>query len=223
MKNIFRVALGVGVGAAISFAATTTPVWAGSEAHAHIKHIGTSWNDTPDKKGLLQTAMGEAGVAAVHAGLAAGNLSDLASMQLHMPHIRHALDPSIDGSGPGLGYGFNTASSGIVTHMTLAADAAGASDSVKFHAEHINASANNGLARADHMLALIAKIEAAKDAATAAPLVTKLNAHAQQLAAGLDANGDGSVGWEKGEGGLDVVGVHLTIMADGEGLEAPVL
>ena len=223
MKNLFRVALGVGVGAAISFAASTAPAWAGSEAHAHIGHVGTSWNDTPDQKGLLQTAMGEAQVAAAHAGFAAGDLSDLASMQLHMPHVRHALDPSIDGSGPGLGYGFKNASSGIITHITLAAEADGASDNVKLHAVHINSSANNGLVRAEKMLALVTKIEAAKDASTAAPLVTELNDLAQQLAAGFDANGDGNVGWEEGEGGLDVIGIHLTIMADGEGLDAPVL
>ncbi len=39
-------------------------------AHAHMGHVLTGWKDTPDKKGLLPTAMAEAAIAKTHVGLA---------------------------------------------------------------------------------------------------------------------------------------------------------
>lgn len=35
---------------------------------------------------------------------------------------------------------------------------------------------------------------------------------------GLDANGDGKISWQKGEGGLKTADKHLGLMMDGEDL-----
>ena len=58
-------------------------------AHVHIGHVLTGWNDTPDKMGLLPTAIAEANVAAQHAGFALSKTDDLAWMKTHIGHILH--------------------------------------------------------------------------------------------------------------------------------------
>ena len=40
---------------------------------------------------------------------------------------------------------------------------------------------------------------------------------AEQLYAGVDANEDGRVGWQAGEGGLQQAEMHMQLMLKGEG------
>ncbi len=187
-------------------------------AHAHIGHVATSWTDTPGQAGLLETAMKEAKIAAQHAGFAASRPDDLAWMKTHANHVLHALDPSRIAKGPGMGYGVVKAATGVAKHINFAAASDDASKNVKLHAKHVATSAENTVARAQEMIALIERIEAAKTAGEAAPLVAKLNRLAKALADGMDANGDGKVTWVKGEGGLKVAQKHLSIMMKGEGM-----
>ena len=56
-------------------------------SHAHIGHVVASWNDTPEKMGLLPTAIAEAKVAAQHAGFAVSKPDDLAWMKSHIGHV----------------------------------------------------------------------------------------------------------------------------------------
>ncbi len=74
-------------------------------AHIHIGHVMTGWKDTPNKSGLLPTAIAEAKVAAQHAGFAASKPATLAWIKTHIGHVLHAVDPSVEPKGPGLGYG----------------------------------------------------------------------------------------------------------------------
>jgi hypothetical protein len=89
---------------------------------------------------------------------------------------------------------------------------------VATHSGHITASAQTVAARSDEILALADRIAAAGTAAEAAPLVQQLQALAGQLVAGRDANGDGRVSWEAGEGGLQQAEQHVGLLATGEGL-----
>jgi len=185
-------------------------------AGAHIGHVVNAFNDTPNGQGLLPTAMAEARVAIQHAGLAARNTASLESMKLHAGHVINALDPTVVTSGPGLGYGVKKAATGVATHIELAAKAQGASPNIVTHSVHIATSARNTAQRADQIIALAKQIQAATSATDAAALVSQMVSQCDQLMAGADANGDGRVTWEAGEGGLQQVQQHVNLMLAAE-------
>lgn len=187
-------------------------------AHAHMGHVTKGWNDTPDKKGLLLTAIAESKVAAQHAGFAASKPDNLNWMKTHTHHVLHAVDPSLENKGPGLGYGVVRGATGCAKHIEFAANSDGASDNVKAHAVHVATACNNTVARAKEIIAVGDNILAANDAAAAAPHVKKLKMLSDQLLTGADANGDGKITWQKGEGGLNEADKHMGFMAKGEGM-----
>ena len=187
-------------------------------AHVHIGHVTDAWNDTPDGRGFMPVALDEAGVAAQHAGFAASRPDDLAWMKMHTAHVVHALDPAIEATGRGLGYGLVKATRGVHQHVGLAAASEGASDNVKLHATHVRASAENTLGRAEEILTLAVEVRAADSAAAAAPVVARIEELARALVDGVDANADGQVSWQEGEGGLGIVEQHMGFMKAGEGL-----
>jgi len=182
----------------------------------HIGHIVNSFGDTPDKQGLLPVAVAEAKTAAQHAALAARAPTNLDGMKTHAGHVLNAIDPTIEPKGPGLGYGVKKAAQGIMTHIDLAAKSPGASGNVIAHAEHIKTSAENTVARCDQIIAIAKQVQAATSAPAAAALVNQLVSLTSQLMAGVDANNDGKVTWEKGEGGLQQVQQHIDLMLAAE-------
>ena len=183
-----------------------------SPVETHIGHVATGFRGTPDGQGLLPTAVAEAEVAARHAGLAANDLSDLGAMQRHAGHVLNAVDPSEMESGPGLGYGVLRAAQGAARHIELAAGSEGASQGVQTHANHVATSARNTAERAQRIAALAKEIGEAESASDAAALVTEMNELAQALVSGEDADGDGRVGWQAGEGGLEQAQTHLGLL-----------
>jgi hypothetical protein len=182
----------------------------------HIGHVVNGFSDTPNGQGLLPTAMAEARVAIQHAGLAARNPASLDGMKLHAGHVINALDPTVVATGPGLGYGVKKAATGVATHIELAAKAPGASPNVVSHATHIATSARNTVQRADQIVALAKQIQAATSATDAAALVSQMVSQCDQLMNGADANGDGRITWEAGEGGLQQVQQHVNLMLAAE-------
>lgn len=185
---------------------------AAAAQNPHVGHVATGFGDTPDGMGLLPTALAEAEVAAQHASLAASELADLAAMKRHVAHVQHAVDPSVVESGPGNGYGVIRAANGVVRHIELAAGVDGAAAEVTRHAPHIAQSARNTVARAERILELAAQVQGAGSAEEAAPMVQEIATLARRLIEGEDADGDGRVGWQEGEGGLATGGQHLELM-----------
>jgi hypothetical protein len=185
-------------------------------AGVHIGHVVNGFGDTPNGQGLLPTAMAEARTAAQHAALAMRNSGNLDAMKLHAGHVINALDPTVVATGPGLGYGVKKAATGVATHIELAAKAEGASPNVIMHATHIATAARNTVQRADQLLALAKQVQAATAVADAAALVSQMVSLADQLIAGADKNGDGRVGWEEGEGGLQQAQEHVNLMLSAE-------
>ena len=188
------------------------PVPAG-QAGVHAGHVVNSFSDTPNLgQGLLPTAIAEARVAQQHAALAGRLPDNLAYMQLHVGHVMHAVDPSTVPTlmAPGANYGVKKAANGVVTHIGLAAAAAGAPASFATHAPHIATAAKNTLSRVDQIVALGNKVRDAKTAAEAAALVSQIAALAEQLLAGADANSDGRISVE--EGGLQLADEHARLM-----------
>jgi hypothetical protein len=203
------------LGVAIAVVAVSNqPVVARAQGGAavHIGHVMDSFMNTPGNQGLLPMAMAEAKVAAQHAALGAKAADNLAGMKLHAGHVLNALDPSVEASGPGAGYGVKRAATGVAQHVQLAAKAADASAGVKTHATHVTASANGVVKRCDEMAAVIAKLRAATTPAEAAPLAAQLSTLAAQLTSGVDANGDGTIGWQEAEGGLAQAQTHMELL-----------
>jgi hypothetical protein len=188
-------------------------------AHVHIGHVTDSFKDTPKQQGLLPTAQAEAQIAQQHAALAMKSPDNLDSLKLHAGHVLHAIDPSAVEKGPGLGYGLKKAAQGAASHIQLAARAEGASQNVKTHEAHVSASLNNVIKRADAMADLAQRIRASSSAAEAATLAGQLNTLAEQVIKGVDANADGRITWEVGEGGLDQAQQHMALMKKAEGIE----
>jgi hypothetical protein len=186
-------------------------------AHTHLGHVTEAFRGTPDGAGLLPAALAEASVVAQHATLAAGDVSNLDAMKRHAGHVLHALEPAEGASGPGAGYGLKKAATGAATHIELAAKAEGASQNLTNHANHIATSLKNTVQRADRIAELAKQIQAAESADAAAALVAELNTVAAQLLPGADANGDGRIGWQEGEGGLEQAEQHVNLLKQGEG------
>lgn len=189
-----------------------------SMAHEHMGHILTSWQDTPDQAGLLPTAIAEADVAVQHAGFAASRPDDLDWMKLHVVHVVHALDPTEAPAGPGLGYGLERAAAGVGQHAGFAAESEGASDNVKLHAGHVATSAENVVQWSERIIELGVAVDAATSAATAAPIAAEIETLTLAIRNGTDADGDGQVTWQAGEGGLAQAEQHMEFMRQGEGL-----
>ncbi len=93
-----------------------------------------------------------------------------------------------------------------------------ASKNVKTHAVHVEASTKNAVTRGKLIVRLGKKVQAAKTVAQAAPMVATIKELADRLATGEDVNGDGTISWKAGEGGLDTAAQHMGFMQKGEGL-----
>ena len=189
-----------------------------SAAHAHMGHVADGFANTPDGAGLLPTALSEAAVARQHAELAMRNTADLAAMQRHAGHVLHAIDPSKIEQGPGAGYGALRASAGVIQHIEMAGAHETASENVATHATHVATSARNAVGRAERIAGLAEEIMAAGSVDHAAHLLGELATLTEQLIAGHDANGDGRIGWQEGEGGLEQAEMHINLMKRGEGM-----
>jgi hypothetical protein len=181
-------------------------------AGVHIGHVVNGFDDTPGLRGLLPVAIAETRIAAQHATLAGAQPTNLDYMKTHVGHVIHALDPTVLAAGPGLGYGVKKAAAGTAMHLEMATNAPGAPAAVVTHTKHIVTAARNTVARVDQMLALAQKVQSATTAAEAAALVSQISSLAEQLYAGADANSDGRISWEQGEGGLQIADEHVRLM-----------
>jgi len=177
-----------------------------------IGYVVNTFKEAPLLQGLLPAAIAEARIAIQHAGLAGRQPGNLEYMKTHAGHVINALDPTIVKMGPGQQYGVKRAALGVATHIELAAKAEGATPGITVHATHIAMTARNTIARADSVIAIAQKILASTDAASAAALVAQMASAAEQLMAGSDANHDGRITWEQGEGGLQVAEEHVKLM-----------
>lgn len=181
------------------------------EYEAHLGHILASWMDTPGQVGLIAILEDEIDIAIAHAGYAAADLENIDNIKLHTDHVRHAIDPRAlrSGQGPGRGYGAVRAARGALDHLNYALAAADASDSLKLHAEHIAASANNVLFWAGKVLDKAGQIVGGASPVVSAFFAEEIVERLQWMKNGRDADGDGTITWQDGEGGLAQMKAHL--------------
>lgn len=151
-------------------------------------------------------------IAKEHATYAVTDLEDLENMRLHTRHVRHAADPRAErsGQGPGKGYGIVKAAAGILQHMEFARDAPDASDSAKLHAEHVLSSTRNIQFWAGKTLDKAGQVIGGASPVSSAFYTEQIAERIDWILNGHDANGDGSITWEDGEGGLAQVKAHLS-------------
>ena len=178
-------------------------------SQTHVGHVATGFGNAPNGGSLLATAQAEAATVLQHLTLAERDMSNLQWMQTHGAHVLHALDPSRQAEGPGLGMGLIAASDAIAQHIELAAGAEGASTNLTTHAPHVAAAARAVSARAAEIAEFMVQLARAGDYTTGEGLIFRAKALAVQLAPGEDVNGDGQIGWGDGEGGLDHVAQHV--------------
>lgn len=207
-------------------------------SHVHIGHVMTGWTDTPGKAGLLPTAIADAHIAEeqAHKTDLEGRINDFilysgytlnaldptpenkALMQTAYSRLPVGADPRLQVDIPGSGYGVKRAVALALQHVQLAAKSDGASENVKTHAMHVSASLGNVAKWTDQAIALAQKVLVAKNVAEGQPLVTELEQTTVRINNGFDANNDGQIGWQDGEGGLEQAVVHMRLMMRGEGL-----
>jgi hypothetical protein len=202
----------------LSAQAPAAPAAAANASHSHIGHVMTMWKDTPGTQGFLPVAIADAKVAATHAGYMQKSPDNLDSLKLHAGHVLNALDPSIEMKGPGSGYGVKRAAAGAANHIQLAAKTEGASKGVQTHAGHVTASLADVTQWTDAAIATAQKIRAATSASEASPLVAELITQTNNISNGVDADKNGTIGWQTGEGGLAQANQHMMLMMKGEGL-----
>jgi len=178
----------------------------------HIGHVMDRFEAAPNQQGLLPTALAEAKIATQHAGLALKNPDNLDAIKQHAGHVMHAIDPSVETTGPGLGFGVKRAAAGVAQHVQLAAKGPGAGFTVMAHALHVAGAANNVVKRADEIVGLAQKARAAATAGEASALMTQANASIAQLTAGFDANKNGEIAWDAPEGGLQQAQEHMMLL-----------
>lgn len=207
------------VGATVlALAVTTSTAAAQNPVHAHIGHAADMFRGTPDGMGLLPTAIAEAEIAHQHATLAGRDPSNLEGMQRHMAHVIHALDAVRVENGPGMGYGVIAAAERAAQHTELAAASEGASDAVKTHSVHVATAARSAVAHAEQAVELAEGIQATESATDAAEMLTELTGLTDAILNGVDADGNGRVGWQEGEGGLAQAATHMGLIKQAEGL-----
>lgn len=206
-------------GATAQQPATRTADDGRSPALTHIHHVSETFRGTPDSQGLLATAVAEAEIAAQHAALAMRAPDDLDAMKRHAGHVLHALDPSEVENGPGAGYGAILAAERTAHYIALAARSNGATPPVETHAEHIQTAAGHAAAVGRTAADLAQEILEAEDAAAAAALLEEVVELTTAMLEGVDANGDGRIGWQDDEGGLAQASTHLGLLRRALGLE----
>jgi hypothetical protein len=185
-------------------------------AEVHIGHVMDGINGTPGGVGLLSILSEEAEIAARHAGLALSDPSQLDAMQTHVRHVRHAIDPTTEAKGPGKGYGVVKAAESVETHIHLAMKSKGTTENIEKHGKHVSTSARNVVNWSKMILAESEKVLAAtspKDAETAAQRIEELT---RFILEGTDANKDGRVSWDAGEGGIAQMKQHMELLRAGE-------
>jgi len=101
-------------------------------SHAHIGHSLTGWHDTPDQAGLFVVAERESRNALDEIALAQRSVADVCAARDHVKNVVHSLNPELEPTGTGLGYGALRALEGARKHVGFAAETKDASESVVY-------------------------------------------------------------------------------------------
>ncbi|MQX37135.1 hypothetical protein [Roseospira navarrensis] len=197
MRTVFRglVLIGLAGGLAGMVSGCVT-VQRPTIAHTHIGHTMTAWTDTPGKAGLLDTAEREARVVTQEARAAAA-ASDLAAIKANVRDMRHAIDPRLQASGPGAGYGLRRALEGSVSHVRFAMESADATPNVRSNGTRFTEIGEAVLYDVGLLIGLSDAVLGAGSASEAHALAQEMARVAQGVQTGIDENSDGQYSAEE--------------------------
>ncbi len=163
-------------------------------------------------------AEAEATTALLNATAALRKPDDLDWIKRHAAYVVHAIDPSLQESGPGRGYGVVKAAQGIIDYITAAGKSPDASEKVRSYARRVAVSARNVLTRAKRVADLAEKVQRMRTKRNAVRVMRQIRRICQQILLGRDANKDGKVTWKRYEGGLAQARHYMQLMNRYEGL-----
>ena len=186
----------------------------------------------PPRQGYVAGLQSQAGELARHTALLARvqSADDLSALRRHAEHVYNLLAGSLDqqfgdldGDGharnPGDGFGLlpNGAQVGYIQACANAAnDAANApdaTDAINVRAGHLQTSAENVRGWASDARTIALRLSSAANTAAVAQDVAQLVQLSNQIARGVDTNGDGEIAPVAGEGGALVAYEHARYMA----------
>lgn len=174
-------------------------------SHAHMGHSLTAWHDTPDNEALLIVAEKELEIALTESILSA-RVNGSIDKRGHFRNVINALNPDVQVTGAGLGYGAIRATQGTVDHLEYAAQAEDASDNLVTSVAKLSRQGDTISSHLKLALRLAVSATDAPDEQLAA-LGAQLNEHLRLAVAG-DANRKDLT---KGEIGIQ--GLHDEIQA----------
>ena len=181
----------------------------------HLAYVTTAFPSAPKGQGLLPTAAADAKIAAQHGALAADASGNLETMKLHAGHVLNAIDPGVERTGPGSGFGVRPAALAIVDQVQLASKVTRVTPGVLSAGTRVLVSSGAVVKRSDEIVVVAQRIRAATTAAEAAPDALRLGTLTKQLTSGTDVNKDGRIGWQTAEAGLEQVEAQMQLMLKG--------
>jgi hypothetical protein len=185
-------------------------------SHVHVGHALTGWVDTPGKKGLFVVAEDEAEAAIQAADRALQNKTNLASIKANMNDVLHAIDPSVQATGKGHGYGLKKALIGAKEHITFAAESDDASPNIKSGARAFAQNITPVIDRCDLVVALAQTVKQSRNRGEAAALTEEIRNVAVRILEGHDEDNNGVIGSSPEEFGLRQLRKSLSDMTAAE-------
>lgn len=174
-----------------------------------LHEIFVSSENGLDGNGLLSGAETEAGIAAQHAGLAAGssNIGGVITHGEHTLNILRGQNEDFNGNGrgenPGRGVGVYAFLDLIEAELDRAVNMPGTSLTLQSNAELMRVCLDNTRIRADRVVELEREQIAAEDIESITEQLAESERLAQELRTGLDLNENGQIDPFEGECGLD--------------------
>lgn len=184
-------------------------------SHAHLGHALTGWHDTPQQGGLFVVAENEMANAESEVALARVASDTPALAKIHIKNVIHSLNPDLQSSGTGSGYGSVRAVQGSIDHVKFAALSQDASQNLRQSAVDFEAHAQ---AMLDQLLITVgaARLTLSADDAAFSSDLEALERALDHTANGKDLDNDGVIGNQVGESGLRQLRVQLSTLLANE-------
>lgn len=184
-------------------------------SHAHIGHTLTAWHDTPENSGLFLVAEKETDNAKQEYSLASVAKDTPALAKVHVKNIIHSLNPDLQATGTGSGYGAVRALQGSIDHVKFAAVSEDASTNLRQSTKKFESHAQATLDQLLVALATARLVMAASDENFSKDLLA-LGDLLSSAVVGQDLDSDGVIGNQVGESGLQQLRAQLSDMLANE-------